>query len=388
MKIGILTQSINNNYGGILQNYALQTILRRMGHEVVTLNWDFYRCDHANETWSTQLWIVLKTFLKRVILRQKLNYPWEEKQFFYQLAINNRAFTRQHLNLSKWLWGKQQFRQYTVNNGLEVLIVGSDQTWRPCYNRNGMLFRMFLDFTTGLNIKRLAYAASFGVDDWEYNNKETIACTELLKAFDAVSVREESGISLCQQHLKRTDAIWVLDPTLLLDKKDYTCLFLQKEEVLPTTCIATYILDNTPEKERMIQLISKTLNMKVSAFAPKYCHLGTVNQQTIGEYISPSVLEWLRAFHNAKYVICDSFHGTVFSIIFNKQFITIGNHNRGMGRFLSLLKQFGLENRLIGNSPVDIMHILDSPIEWTTINVKLQTKRKQSIKFLKEALES
>lgn len=388
MKIGILTQSINNNYGGILQNYALQTVLQRMGHEVVTLNWDAYRCDHAHETLWQQFWLVIKTFVWRTIMRHELNYPWEQKRFFYQLGTNNQAFNNKYLHLSEWLWGKRQFRQYTIEQNLDILIVGSDQTWRPQYNRNGILFRMYLDFANGLDVKRIAYAASFGVDTWEYSDKETAVCTKLVKAFDAVSVREENGIALCQQYLNRTDASWVLDPTLLLDSNDYIALLQRKKSDGPVAGITTYILDNTPEKGQMILSLAETKNLKVTSFSPKYCYLGTVNQQTISEYITPSVTEWLQAFYNAEYVICDSFHGTVFSIIFNKPFITIGNRNRGLGRFLSLLKQFGLKDRLVEDSSPNALQTLDAPIDWAAVNDKWQAFRQDSILFLRKAIDS
>lgn len=386
MKIGILTQSINNNYGGILQNYALQTILRRMGHEVITLNWDSYHCDHAQETIWQKILIIAKTFVWRSIMRHKLNYPWEQKRLFYMMSVNNHKFIKNHLRISKWLWSRKEFRKFILKNKIEVIIVGSDQTWRPKYNRNGMLYRMFLDFTKGLNIKRIAYAASFGVDLWEYNNHETNICSKLINKFDYVSVREESGVLLCKTYLNRNDVKWMLDPTLLLPNEDYINLLRLERAKQLNFGITTYILDENNEKKQLIQEIAKEKRMKVTSFVPKYCYLGTATKESIVEYTTPSVTEWLQAFYNAKYIICDSFHGTVFSIIFNKQFITITNPNRGTERFLSLLKRFGLENRLINQVSSDVINVLDTPINWTTVNALRETLCQDCLTFIKETI--
>lgn len=385
MKIGILTQSINNNYGGILQNYALQTVLTRMGHEVETLNWDAYRCDHADESKGRLAWQVIKTFISKSILRRHRNYPWQQREYFYRLSANNRAFCKQYIRQSEWLWGKGQFRDHTIDGHFDALLVGSDQTWRPQYNRNGMLYRMFLDFTQGLDIKRIAYAASFGVDEWEYDEEQTCRCSNLLKNFHAVSVREQSGVQLCRQYLHHNQTECVIDPTMLLNPADYEQLLPRQRQKSSTGLMMTYILDNSSEKQYAIHNIVEKKHLKVVKFAPMYCNLGIVTDDTIGNYVSPSVIEWLQAIHDADYVICDSFHGTVFSIIFNKPFIAIGNRNRGYSRFLSLLTQFGLEDRLAEPSN-DILSTLDKPFDWPMVNACRQALMKRSLQFLSSAL--
>ena len=248
-----------------------------------------------------------------------------------------------------------------------------------------MLYRMFLDFTQGLNIKRVAYAASFGVDEWEYDEEQTHRCTGLLKNFHAVSVREQSGVQLCRQHLHYDRVEWVIDSTLLLNPVDYERLLPKQRQKPSGGLLMTYILDNSSEKQQAIHDIVKKKHLEVVEFAPKYCNLGMVTSGTIGDYVSPSVIEWLQAVRDADYVICDSFHGTVFSIIFNKPFIAISNRNRGYGRFLSLLCQFGLEDRLAEPSD-NILPRLDKPINWPLVNAHRQTLMKQSLQFLTFAL--
>lgn len=388
MKIGILTQSISNNYGGILQNYALQTILIRMGHEVETLNWDSYRCNHENETIVRNIVQIIKTFVSRHFFRRTRNYYWNQRKFFYQLSTNNQLFIQQHTKQSEWLWGKTQFRNYTIKKHFDALIVGSDQVWRPLYNKNGMLYRMFLDFSYGLNIKRIAYAASFGVDFWEYNSMQTIKCSKLLQNFDAISTREPSGVKLCQQYFNISNVEWVLDPTLLLNQDDYNSLFQKKYKNSSGRLLTTYILDNSKEKQQLIHGIVKCKKLHVAEFIPQYCNLGTVTPTTINNYKPPSIIKWLQAFHDADYVICDSFHGTALSIIFNKPFIAIANRNRGYGRFTSLLKLFDLEANLVDES-IPISHaieIINNPINWEKINDKRQMLKQQSLHFIENAL--
>ena len=389
IKIGILTQPLNSNYGGILQNYALQTILIRMGFEVETLNWDSYRCEHDHENIWNYIVKFTKTFVSKNILRRKRNYFWEERQFFYMLSSNNSPFCEKYIKKSTWLWGKKQFREYTIKNHFDILLVGSDQTWRPAYNKNGMLYRMFLDFSEHLNVKRIAYSASFGVDDWEYSGNQTRVCSRLLQKFDSISVREYSGVELCRNYFNINNVICTLDPTLLLDSKDYVNLInhIGTPSKESEGDILVYMLDYTSEKEKMISTLSRKKGLKSSLFISRYCNLGTVDIKEINNYISPSCDVWLNAFLKAKYVVCDSFHGMVFSIIFNKPFIVLKNRNRGLTRFLSLLSRLNLQDRLIEETSENYINIIDTPIDWKKVNELITQMRKESINYLKHSLE-
>ena len=387
MRIGILTQSINYNYGGILQNYALQTVLRRMGHEVETLNWDAYRCEHAHENYFFQLFQVTKIFFSKYILRRKRNFIWEQRRFFYMLSNSNSDFCHKYIVSSNWLWGKKAFRKYTIDKQFDALIVGSDQTWRPAYNKNGMLYRMFLDFTEGVDIKRIAYSASFGVNQWEFNETQTMKCSKLLNIFDSVSVREDSGIVLCANHFGINNVVCTLDPTMLLPKQDYINISNQYDKVSSKEELLVYMLDFTPDKERIVSIISKRKKLNQSMFIVRYCNLGMVDEQEIKDYIIPPVDNWLGAFNNAKYVICDSFHGMVFSIIFNKPFIVLSNRKRGMERFVSLLNKLHLQNRLVEEFSEEVFNVLDTPIDWSQVNEKLNKLRLFSFEFLRLSLE-
>ena len=148
--------------------------------------------------------------------------------------------------------------------------------------------------------------------------------------FDAVSVRESSAVELCEKHFD-TSAMHVLDPTMLLDTSDYIKLFEEANTPQSPGSLMCYILDENKEKQEVISCIEQTLHLKSFSVNSKY----EVADAPLEERIQPSVEAWLRGFNDAEFVITDSFHACVFSILFEKPFIVYGNKNRGMARFNS-----------------------------------------------------
>jgi len=369
MKIGIITQPLRFNYGGLLQNYALQQVLKHLGHEPITLDQDC--CN------PSRLRICLaccKTFILRLFGRGKNRiYPYHiSKKQKLTIRKNTDYFINKYIVKTPVLDAIEQFRKHTIDEQLDALVVGSDQVWRPIYNQNVLC--SFLDFAKGLNLKRLAYAASFGVDYWEFNQRQTKQAKELICDFNAVSVREHSGINLCRKYLG-CDAVHVLDPTMLLDKEDYIRLVEEENEPISKGNLFTYILDESDEKICIIEKVASELNLQPFTSMPK-------NRTDV----FPPVTQWLRAFMDAKFVVCDSFHGAVFSIIFNKPFLIIGNKERGMTRFNSLLDTFELHNRMIDNIS-DLHAIISNPIDWEKVNRIREEMKTYSIQFLKSNLK-
>lgn len=368
MKIGIITQPLHTNYGGLLQNYALQQILKRLGHTPITLD--------QGKT-SVPLWRIIILYIKVFVLKLigkggKVQYPYlflKKKQIY--ISQHTKYFIDKYIDHTEVFFSIEDFRNYVVKNKLEALVVGSDQVWRPIYNRNVLC--SFFDFADGLQIKRLAYAASFGVDNWEFSKQQTSRCRELIRDFEAVSVREYSGIDLCRNFLC-CDATHVLDPTMLLDKEDYIKLVENEHEKSCEGSLFTYILDKSDEKRNIIDMVASEL--KIAPFSSMPAH---------GNDVYPPVTQWIRSFIDAEFVICDSFHGVVFSIIFNKPFLIIGNRRRGISRFDSILKMFGLENRMIDNMG-SVMKIVNTPINWSKVNAIRTEMKYNSIEFLNKNL--
>lgn len=360
MKIGIVTQSLQSNYGGILQNYALQQTLKSLGHEPITIN--YYHQISLYRWLGSTVRSVLFYFSKK---KRRPFAKFEETYTGYRKKIIE-CFLDKHIKLTKCV--STYAPNIIIRYDLDVVIAGSDQIWRPCYNHN--IEDMYLRFVRRNGVKKIAYAASFGTDEWEYTNEQTTRCKKYAQMLNAISVREKSGVDLCGKFLG-VDAIAVLDPTLLLDK-DYYERLCDDIPKASTPIISAYILDMNEDKLRIINLI-----------AEKYSALSHVFHAD-GDSESVSVERWLAMFRDAKYVITDSFHGTVFSIIFQKPFLCLGNSSRGMARFQSLLSLFGLEDRLVDIS--ELTGWEEKEIDWDTVSTILEQEREKSLTFITRAL--
>ena len=383
MKIGILTQPLHNNYGGLLQAFALQTILKRMGHDVWVINRDYA---------PFPLWRKIAGFIKSCIIRylfldkSRPLFPYRPGQDQLKfIGRNTAAFTDKNIQpKTKLLLSGKSLAKETKKQRFEAYVVGSDQVWRPAYSP--CITNYYLDFARNRRgIRRISYAASFGVGDWEYSDRETRICSDLIKKFDAVSVREDSGVTLCKKYFD-AEALHMPDPTLLLEKEDYIRLVEEAEEPAHKKNLMVYILDSAPEKTEMVARIKHRLNLEPFTVMAKRV-LTEENQKHIDECVFPPVTAWLRGFIDADFIVTDSFHGSIFSILFNKPFLAIGNKKRGMERFNSLMKMFGLEERLI-YSPEELTdEIIDAPVDWKRVNSIRSDKKECAINFLSNNLK-
>lgn len=344
MKIGILTLPPYINIGGILQAYALQSILEHEGHVVSIITPEYSLTIRIKKYIKSLLGIILK--------KETLSIDSYTKSF-----INKNLHIKRYKSLKK-----------IKNNEFDAIIVGSDQIWRPSFFKYQFNTKetedVFLNFTTGWSIRRLAYAVSFGVDEWEYDKTTTEKCRNLIKAFDAVSVRELSGKRLCERYLRYDKAELVLDPTFLLDKNDYLKLFDEGKNV-SHPYIVSYILDMTPQKQSAINEIASSRKISVQVVNATNCSL------------QPSVECWLRSIYEAQIVITDSFHACVFSIIFNKPFIVLENKKRGLTRIQSLLNTFNISDRFVKENMSISKELLDM-----LPNVDYSMLKKKSLDFL------
>lgn len=384
MKIGILTQPLVNNYGGLLQNYALQRTLLRLGHVPITID----QKSRELPSWYVFLGSVKGKLLYRLSptnhKKPKYTLSETEKEI---IETNTRHFIEHSINRTKKCVGSKDFRQEVLKRGIEALVVGSDQCWRPLYNE--YIEDMFFQFAKELPIKkRVAYAASFGTDHWEFSGELTAQCSELAHMFDLVTVREASGVELCKKYLD-IEAKHVLDPTMLLKKEDYECLIKEYDITESEGDLFNYILDPTLQKATFIKKIANGLDLTPFQVLPIYNEDHRTRKhvkQDIDKCVYPSPVKWVRAFIDAKMTVVDSFHGMVFSIIFNKPFWVIGNAERGMSRFTSLLDIFGLSDRLIDERELNEIDYT-KPIDWDKVNDIWAEKRKESLMYLIDALK-
>ena len=310
------------------------------------------------------------------------------ESFKEEISRETRKFTEKYIPNLTHLITDNEGMQDLNNMGFDAYVVGSDQCWRPRYSPN--IRNYFLDFAINDNrVKRIAYAASFGVSHWEFTDEDTDVCSELLKKFDAISVREDSAIDLIKRKLGRDDAIHVLDPTMLLSKEHYNDLVESEKSPVSPGNLNVYVLDKTPEKEKLVRQIEAKLQLKAFEVLPvKRLNEQKVTKVNIEDFVYPYPAAWIRGFQDAKFVVTDSFHGTVFSILHNVPFIVIGNIERGLSRFQSLLKMFGLEDRLITDvDSVNIDNFANKNIDWSRVNKILNNESEKSLELLKKGLQ-
>lgn len=381
MKIGVLTLPFNVNYGGILQAYALQTYLTSKGHEVYFIN---------RIPGRPGVLIILKRILslckcvfKRVILRDKevilsnpfgVGYVTRKYEDLDWSRLN--YFVTTYLRQSTPMASTKQLMEYVDDMAFDCLLVGSDQVWRDCYSPN--IFNYFLDFVRGIKIKRVAYAASFGVYDnpipWYKRRK----CIKLAHRFDAISVREDAAIGYMQKKFGII-SVKVVDPTLLLSAYDYR-KFIKTIGFQGDKYIVAYILNMTEEKSKILNLIRTHLGIELTILSsePKYN-----NSQ-----FAASVEEWLTKIANSEFVITDSYHGCVFAIQFRKPFIVISNESRGNERFMTLLSSLDLMDRIVDSYEQTLSKLGENliSVDYGEVAERLSLIKQTSMDFLLGAL--
>lgn len=341
-KILILTQPLRVNYGGIVQAYALQKVLKEMGCEVVT--------DNPVYLGKRSLYSAVKDFLARFIfgflLSDKKYQPLfvrraQRRKDYEKIACNMSDFVERHIDTIDFFKGKVKPLPQDIEN-FEIYIAGGDQVWRRKY---GDVKRYFFDFLGQSEKKRFSYAASFGLDNIdEYSSKEKEKCRQLLRYFSAIGVREQSGVEIVRKEFGEL-AVQVADPVMLLEKEDYMslCEYEPKEEGF----LFCYILDKDKNKQEIAQTISRRLAKPIEDILPEKDW--KKNHDNLEGCTFAKPCKWLQKFRDADFVVTDSFHGTVLSIVFNKNFICVSNSDRGTSRLDSLLSFFGLQDRLIGS---------------------------------------
>ena len=386
MKIGIVTLPLHINFGGFLQNYALQQVLKTLGHEPITLN-QRPRKKTLGELFNGVVKPNIKTFALSVMGKkgQRMYEHFARKSLRPILWEESMKFYDRYIIHTPPLNPQKSFGNICEKYSLGAVIAGSDQVWRPRYVES--IWVNYLGFVPR-GIKKLSYAASFGTDVWEYNDKERSLCNNLIREFSIVTVREESAVGFCRDFFN-VDAAQVLDPTLLLEKEDYEKLFISEKESVSAGNLFCYVLDMTQGKERLIVKVAKE-----TAMTPFYVNIGESTNHYSKKYIlthveqfkNPSVTKWLRGFADAEMVIADSFHAVAFSIIFNKPFWVIGNKERGLSRFTSILKMFHLENRLLDEDVQMDTHKWKEPINWDEVNSIRKLWKAKSISLLEKGL--
>lgn len=375
MKIAVLTRRFGYNFGSSLQAYAIKKMLESFADSVHILNYDEFS---AHPSWYVKPWLkknfgknISKFFPNANCSKKFISNYMQEKKFnaFDQKYIcSNRRILRTSFALRK------ETKKY------DCIVCGSDQIWNPkTFDKN-----YFLAFTKNSKIRKVSYATSFGVpSSLRLNGK----IRKYLNDFFAISVREDDGCKIVKNNLGK-DVPSVLDPTLMIPMAEWRQL--EKEIEVPNSYILCYFLENLqPEQENVIHEFIQSLKNKtslpiVNITTPRYHNLNDEMQLNL---VGPQ--EFLYAIRNASYVITNSYHASIFSILNEKEFFVFPKHldsfsSNENSRFYSLLKKIGLLERLVKNLKVDL---LNCKIDYKSVYEKLNVEKEMSCKYLRTALE-
>jgi hypothetical protein len=339
MKIGIITFHWAINCGAILQAYALQTYLSRMGHEVKIINYIPINTIDC----------LINSFRTKRVWRIPGNiFECLKKSSVYLNEYQFEKFRKKYLNLSNLYTSNKILKSNPPH--YDVYICGSDQIWNPSLTMSGER-SYFLDFG-GSDIKRIAYAASFGCKSWKFSRS-------LLANFNAISVRENSGRRIVKE-MGINDVCVMPDPTLLLEAKDYYKFVSSVEKGF----VFFYILH---QDQKVIERVKNYIEQSNKI----------VESKNVG------IEEWLTLIKGSDIVITNSFHGMVFSIIFNKPFIVVLVEKSGMNdRVFTLLERLGLEDRVIEYyNEEKIEDIMKREIDWERVEKEIDCMRKEALNF-------
>lgn len=381
MKIAIINFHYTYNYGAVLQCTALKQTLENLGHEVEIINYrPFYQMQYYKRYPNPfRAAIVAMKKMKKDSAATRLIFS---AKWFIRTILNYRnANDRKELKNLFEPYLKRNFKQTQLYNtygelvkdppkGFDAYICGSDQLWNPDVTW-GIDPAYYLNF--GEDVRRIAYAVSpCGLDCKKYSYEISKAGNRL----DSISLREEEKRKELLEIFKGKDILVCPDPTLLLRSEDYS----RYEEPIPEKeYIAFYGFDDRNNNETLMNKaiqLSKLTNLPIIDFSLDEFHWKYDKVEKV--MVTPG--EFLSYIKNGKYVVTNSFHGTVFSIVYNKEFYTLPKSGTS-SRMVELLNRLGIERRILDNDKKD-----DAELDYTVVNHNLKEYALLGIDYLKSAL--
>lgn len=372
-RVGILTYHFADNYGAVLQAYALQRYLQELNLDAYLVDFDPDHVARGGRFWLPTSKKKLRANLiigyqKYVRLRSRLSGNQKQRQQF-------QVFRDAHLDIQGIRY--RSLKQLQKNPPeCDAYVCGSDQIWNPS-PQYGVEPAYYLDFGSE-ETKRIAYAASFGRGSVDAEYHAEIA--PLLKRMDHIGTREESGVQVVRE-IANVEASWVPDPTLLIS--DYSPIIAEFEP--EREYLMSYVLRDGGYINKVLEHVSKQLGIEV--VVP---HNPMKRWKGIGKEIDPGPSEWLARIKAARVVITNSFHGTVFCILFKKPFISVGlsgQHSQLSERAISLLGRLGLMDRFITDyNSQQIDTLIQAEIDWEGVESQIQVWRSEARQYLVNAL--
>lgn len=348
-KINLLTIHYSTSCGAIMQTYATCKVLEELGHEVIIINLQKKRDRTLKTLFSTVKYFNFERFRRKSLPKRT------KRMYIPDISMIPKA---------------------------DYFLVGSDQVWNPQLMGDSLIYN-FLSFAPD-GIPRISYAPSFGLSDITpfLNSNLLDSIKRELNKFQSISVREDSGVSICK-HLFGQDAIQVLDPTLLLS--DYSSLtgdFKEKDEI---ACFFIGLKHNRKTIVSIIRILKEELNIPV-AYLEATSLINGVDKYYFAPFLSP--IKWLKVMKRARFILTSSFHGVAFALLFKKRFLVFNSNEQRIGRISSLLKILHLENRMVKDAE-DLQlrkTIIHEAIDYDSVYSILKEKQTESIDYLKNNL--
>lgn len=363
MNIGIITIHNVSNYGAVLQAYALK--------ETIKTKYCCHIIDFDNRHVSKSLdYIRLGTNVHSCLGTAKDIFRIVPRM---RVIPKFKSFINNYLDII-------DFKSCKLDT-LDVLVSGSDQIWNPACVTSEKEFipEYFLSFGNDKQ-KRISYASSCG--SYSYSKEENKKLKSYLSKYEALSTRELKTSNYLSE-LTGRDVKHVLDPTLLLNKDEWLSR-IPDNKLRTENYILLYVIKKTPLLKLTISKLKQKLGMKVILVEQ-----GLYFDSIVDEHIRDAGPEdFISLFNNAKFIVTDSFHGTTFSLIFNKPFFSV-SPGANVNRISSLLEVVGLESRIIYNvEALDKMIEIKSDIDFTKVNVRLNSEREKSKEYLFSSIEN
>lgn len=365
MKIAVITLKDSPNYGGILQAYALQVALKRLGHECDLI-------DYMSPEFQKKISFFGRPQNMTVVywIFKKLQYPLMRKMLKKMMPFYS------HMSLTEHFDKASQLK--SLNEKYDAFVTGSDQVWACDLNYYDDSY--FLSFVVN-DKKKIAYAASFGRTLDMLKDEEKGFIAQNLAYVDKISLREESGIEIVKK-LANKDACAVLDPTLLLNRMDYEKVVVHTQTKPFILCYLMQSRKNDKEALKLAKKMSEETGFPII----KICR--GLTSVLWGETLYvPTVEEWLGLFMDTKYVITNSFHGVAYSVNFNKNFTVFIEGEPASGRnnrVYNICTKLGLLDRIkiVGKN----MPIITDDINFDCVVKKLDKEKQMSLNYLNSIL--
>lgn len=374
-KIGILTFHYSNNYGAILQSYALQSYLKKLGldNEIEIINYIpnnykghkiFNGFGFKKRFWKMNINDINPlNILIKFIIKNKNNKSQFEK--FNQFRAVHFEMTHQIRDISEL-----SFSDY------KYIIVGSDQIWNPSQREKGIYF---LNFITDSNCTKISYASDSTIS--EYDKSQESCLKNWLLDFDYISVRNKHSYDFVHELINYEPEI-VVDPTLLIDFAEFNLEDNSSKKYILTYILGKEIPGNHKSAIKKIKkhypnipvyaIVIPTMNFDFHKYADKiFYNLGPE--------------EWLKMFYNASFIYTDSYHGTLFALKFHKPFLTYYTEKIRSTRFIDLSNRYKISNYIVQNvEEIDQNKSLQNKPNFAEIDKMIESHKNQSIKFIKE----